>query len=106
MDGPIKVVGISIAASSPGIVAGAVRHWARTAGLAVTAGAQVQFLDGEAVAGRELVARMPKDAPVNPFSVVERTFEFSINIKNGKGRSRRTRIFTSIAIHLEISICY
>jgi hypothetical protein len=32
MDGPIKVVGISIAASSPGIRTGTVRHWARTAG--------------------------------------------------------------------------
>jgi hypothetical protein len=47
------------------------------------------IFDGEALAGRELVARMPKDAPVNPFSVVERTFEFSIlsnpsTIKMGK----------------------
>jgi hypothetical protein len=45
MDGPIKVVGISIAASSPGIRTGTVRHWARLEqrDVAVTASAQVQF---------------------------------------------------------------
>jgi hypothetical protein len=107
MDGPIKVVGISIAASSPGIRTGDVRHWARTAGRSRhgrRTGTISRWRGGCWARARCLDAKGRARKPVLRCGTnlrIQHPFTSS-NIKNGKGR---TRTFTSIAIHLEISIC-